>query len=243
MLAAFNCCNTELLRSILAFLRPENNEQNNLELNDFIVNGVIDAGKIQEKAFPIKKADVFISHSHNDENIAKAFADMISCNLNLTSFLDSEVWLSADDILRKIDNHYCYNPNTVSYDYNMRNLTTSYVHMMLGNAIMQAMDSCSFVFFINTPNSICTESAVKNAHTNSPWLYYELSLVKYLHQKKLRPCLESRHGVKQPIQNFISAEFPANNIKDLPILDIKNISSMKISHAESYEYLEQLSKK
>lgn len=79
--------------------------------------------------------------------VIRATVDWLKRELDMDSFLDDEIWRSADDILKVIDKKSCWKEDRGVYDYNERNLTTSYVHVMLCNAIMQAMNSCDFVFF------------------------------------------------------------------------------------------------
>lgn len=204
--------------------------QNDCKLKDFIVNNRIDAGTLQKNLFPIKSFDVFISHSHKDQVVAQNLKYWLKEYLNLTSFLDSDVWGSADAILNQIDNsdfvsHYRNEQNRVSYSYKDRNLTTSYVHVMLCNAIMQAMDSCKFVFFLNTPNSIDVEASVKDRETNSPWLYYELSVLKYIQKKEV--CFNKSFSLNEQKsqENFIG--FPTVDLIKMPKIFYEDLFSLK----------------
>ena len=90
-------------------------------------------------------------------------------------------------MLNKIDNKYCYNPKTKTYNYTLRNYTTSHVHMMLSTALAEMMDQTECVIFFNTPSSICLEEELnkikapgKKPLTVSPWIYYELSMTTML---------------------------------------------------------------
>lgn len=187
---------------------------NNISFN-YITNGKIDARKIQSNVFPSVSADVFISHSHNDEELAKRLAGYLENELGLTCFLDGRVWGSADGILQEIDEDYCAKhryPDHTIYSYSLRNLSTSYVHVMLSNALMQVMDACKFIFFLNTPASIDSESAVNDPETNSPWLYLELSILKYMQRKY--PTLQ-KSLIRESKESLIPATFPAVGIDEL----------------------------
>ena len=122
-------------------------------MNNFTINGKNDGNKIQANWFPEINADVFISHSHADEELAKALGGYINEKTNLKSFIDSEVWGYSNELLRHIDNNYCKFPNKNLYDYELRNHSTSHVHMMLSVALMQMISKCRYFILLDTPNS------------------------------------------------------------------------------------------
>jgi hypothetical protein len=144
-------------------------------------NGSLNGTKMREDWFPLVDADIFISHSHNDEEKAIALAGWLQNEFGLTAFIDSCVWGYAGDLLRKIDQEFCWNEQTKMYNYNTRNFTTSHVHMMLASALTLMMDKTECVFFLRTPESIKTEDVIKK--TASPWIYHELTMT-HLIQKK-----------------------------------------------------------
>ena len=60
----------------------------------------------------------------------------------------------CDDLLRQIDNEHCKKEDGKTYDYNLRNYTTSHVHMMLSTALTEMIDKTECIMFYNTPNSV-----------------------------------------------------------------------------------------
>ncbi len=147
-------------------------------------DGIINGSDLKEHWFSISEKDIFISHSHKDLNKVKAFAGWIYETFGLEAFIDSCSWGYCDELLRKIDNKYCYNPKTKTYNYNLRNYTTSHVHMMLSTALTEMMDKTECVIFFNTPNSINMaeelDKVTKKDKTVSPWIYHELSMTTLL---------------------------------------------------------------
>ena len=74
------------------------------KINSFVGdNGSLDGSKMQANWFPQIKADIFISHSHKDENLALALAGWLKVTFGLSVFIDSCVWGYANDLLRIID--------------------------------------------------------------------------------------------------------------------------------------------
>ena len=98
--------------------------------------GIINGKKLRDFVFPTDKFDVFISHSHNDLEIAKLFAVWIEEKYEYNVFLDSFVWSSADGLLLEIDNQYCKQKNG-HYSYHRRNYSTAHIHTMLSMSIME----------------------------------------------------------------------------------------------------------
>lgn len=165
------------------------------QLEDFTEideNGMeyINISEIKEIYFPIlDNYDIFISHSHNDLDYAKQLAVLFYCNYKLKAFIDAPIWEYCDKLIRLIDNKYCVkefrNKKPDLYDYQKRNITTSHVHMILSNALMQMIDKCKYFFFINTENSIIPEIKSEEfvKRTKSPWIYNEIMVTKLIQKK------------------------------------------------------------
>lgn len=154
-------------------------------LSDYISeDGIINGTNLKEDWFSITKKDVFISHSHKDINKVKAFAGWLHDVFGIEAFIDSCSWGYCDELLNRIDKKYCYKTNTGTYDYNLRNYTTSHVHMMLSTALTEMMDSTESVIFFNTPSSINMSDELnaikKKEKTTSPWIYHELMMTTML---------------------------------------------------------------
>lgn len=154
------------------------------KIDSFEIKNEKDGNKIQANWFPEIKADVFISHSHADKQLAKALGEYIFQNTNLKSFIDYEVWGYSNELLKSIDNNYCKFENSDLYSYKLRNHSTSHVHMMLSVALMQMISKCQYFIFLDTPNSNENNNTlIKNNYineTNSPWIYNELMITKII---------------------------------------------------------------
>jgi hypothetical protein len=145
------------------------------------LDGSLDAAAMEKDWFPEINAQVFISHSHQDENLANQLALWLYRKHGIMSFIDSTVWHYADDLLREIDDAYCVNQDSDTiYDYSKRNRSTAHVHMLLQGALMKMINKCGCLIFVNTPNSISTSDINDETKTASPWIYNELLTAKML---------------------------------------------------------------
>ena len=85
-----------------------------------LTNKRIDGTSLKENWFNQIKADVFISHAHEDINKVKEFAGWLYDKFGLTAFIDSCAWGYCDDLLKEIDERYCKNNHDETYDYKSR---------------------------------------------------------------------------------------------------------------------------
>lgn len=148
-------------------------------------DGVLDGKDLREYTFPNGEVDeynVFISYSHNDTELAKRLCAYLQDYCGLRVFLDYYVWKSADSLLRRIDDCYCKTRDNVHYIYGRRNFSTSHVHAMLSMAIMDIINKTECCIFLDSGHSIQMKSLenASKARTLSPWLYEELSFMRYL---------------------------------------------------------------
>lgn len=163
-------------------------EKNQLIIKDEIDkyikhDGTIDATKMQFDWFPEISADIFISHSSKDKQLAIQLAGWLKDNFNLECFIDSCVWGYCDILLNKIDKRYCYNYDSKLYDYSKRNYSTSHIHNMLAIALNKMIDKSECLFFLNTDNSIKRNDDDLFKITESPWIYNELSTIETIRRK------------------------------------------------------------
>lgn len=144
------------------------------------------AERIVAEWFPSVDADIFLSHSHKDEDGIIGLSGWLHEKFGVSCFIDSCIWGYSEELLQMIDSEYCYNHATGYYNYHERNRSTSHVHMMLSTALSKTLDSCESVFFVNTPNSILPDQFIKGqTATESPWIFSEIAMTKLLRQKSL----------------------------------------------------------
>lgn len=189
-------------------------------------NKTISAAKLEKDWFPHFDADIFLSHSHRDEELVIKFAGWLSKSFGLKVFIDSCVWGYSGTLLKEIDDNYSfirYNMDgSTIYDYEKAKNSSSHVHMLLNGALAKMIDDTECLFFINTPNSITVKESVNK--TYSPWIYSELLLSNVVRRRKLE---EYRKNVlKRPAEESyfnesrdLSIEYDAytDRLKELPM--------------------------
>jgi hypothetical protein len=133
-------------------------------------NRSINGSAIQKQWFPTLKADVFLSHSHEDEFLAYSLAGFLKKEFDLNVFIDSALWGYMPDLFKLM---------SIQFPKIEKEILSSHVHIMLTTALSKIMDTTECIFFLNTTNSI--KSQVQDTYTvNSQWLYHELSMLSVL---------------------------------------------------------------
>lgn len=170
---------SDYYRAIGKNILEENKTKTESLIDSFVdKDGNIIASKVVASWFPPVKAHVFLSHSHKDNDDILGFAGFLYSKFNIISFIDASVWGFSEKLLKKIDNKFCRTSENGIYDYELRNKTTSHVYMMLSVALMEMIDSCDCVIFVDTPNSIHIQDSVDSKSTLSPWIYSEIAMTR-----------------------------------------------------------------
>lgn len=167
----------------------------------------IDAQRLADSLFPQESVDVFISHSFKDIDKAYVLAAALR-SIGLKTFIDSYVWGSAYDLLKSIDNKYCYQPGVGTYDYDKRNQSTAHVYMILNTALHKMIDRSEAFFFLETGNSIADLEEQKpvtidSDKTYSAWIHSELmfsSMVEKREHRKIRPIFEDSAAINKSME-------------------------------------------
>lgn len=192
-------------------------------------NGIVKGDTLKEQYFPIfqnqgKPYDIFISHSHNNEKEAVVLATWIEKKYpNQTCFIDSFAWGSADQLLKEIDNKYCWKKHSKTYDYQKRNFTTSHVHAILSMSLLDIIQSSKICIFIESNESISLTNGLRKK-TFSPWLYEEIRFMKLLQPIK-RQILCSEGST---IEKSFKCAYDASAIDMFPSLNRDELCHLRI---------------
>ncbi|MBO6253226.1 MAG: toll/interleukin-1 receptor domain-containing protein [Bacteroidaceae bacterium] len=151
-------------------------------------DGKIDGSNLQSMNFPFDRPnyDVFISHSHDDEDCALFLYSWLTEYCGLSCFIDEVLWHSADSLLRQIDQEYCKSATPGMIDYEKSLYSSSHVHTMLGMSMLDAVNRSECCLFVSSDNSTSLEDGI-NAGTLSPWIYQEVQYINHI-----RPAIPPR---------------------------------------------------
>lgn len=165
---------------LVQYKNQKNEVKNNLEL--FLKKDKsLDGKKIIDSWFPEIKADIFLSHSHNDRETVIALTGWLNHHFNLTVFIDSCVWGCDNDLCKILDNKYSQSKvQKGNYDYEKVILSSSHVHMMLSSALASMIDKTECVIFYETPRT--SKKFEETEETESPWIYSELLFTEIVRQ-------------------------------------------------------------
>ena len=161
----------------------------NQELENMVLKGtdIPDGVAIQNDWFPEIDADIFISHSHSDRDLANGIAGWINQKFGLRCFIDSNVWGHADKLLKTVndehsDRHTGEHGENV-YSYRLCNEAANHVNAMLTIALQKMIDRCECVLFLNTSNSIKPYGELIREATSSPWIYSEIVCTQLIRRR------------------------------------------------------------
>jgi hypothetical protein len=214
-------------------------KKNEVDYKNFIEKYILDRKKIdvnilEEEWFPDVDADIFISHSSNDIDLVYKIAGWLEKEVGVKVFIDSAFWNNTYDLLRIIDDKYCYNESSDTYNYQRRNYTTNNIFMILNVALVKMIDRLESVFFIKTPNSVNLD----NGSTGSPWIYSEIIATQLIRKRKL---IEYRKQILGEMRSFelskVYNSLPEFEYK-IPLDNIVEINNDDLNKwAKTYNYV------
>lgn len=220
------------------------------DLEKYIRNDILDGTLMQEDWFPTIHSNIFLSHSHLDEDEVIALSGCLYEEFGLKSFIDSSVWGYSNDLLKILDDSYSIvkkDDDGTTYNYNQTIITSSHVHMMLSMALAKMIDKTECLFFLSTPNSINIKEKINEKDkTLSPWIYAELQMSEIIRKKKLeeyrQPSAFLEHGDQKLFANKdINVTYDVST-KHLYELNGYEFCIWKNSHKKGTEALDQLYK-
>ncbi len=176
---------------------------------------VIDAKKISDNIFPFRQADIFLSHSHADEDKAIELAVSLQ-RKGLKVFVDSCAWGHFHNLLDDLNEIYAEpvrNGGQTIYNYRKATELTAAIHMMLTGALHAMIKRSEIFVFLNTENSVPLKSYQSVDRTFSPWLYSELQFSCYVEndtpKRRLKLATESYDAASPLIKSTASARSDA----------------------------------
>ena len=183
-----------------------------------------DGDALKQGWFPSKKRfDIFISHSGKDEDLSYALAEFLQEKFNLTSFIDSLVWKHFSSLKKNLDAFF-EDKYRLEYDSVFRDRVNQHVLLMLNTSLMEVMDRCECLFFLNTPLSVDI-SEIGDYLTDSPWLFSEIGMFNSIQKRQQRKNLNE---AQESADWFSSIKYKLNldNLRILDADDLNNWAAM-----------------
>ncbi|MBQ3602151.1 MAG: toll/interleukin-1 receptor domain-containing protein [Lachnospiraceae bacterium] len=194
------------------------------DLKKYVRQKEIDGTKIQNEWFPQINADIFISHSHKDKELACAFAGWINEKFGLKCFIDSIVWGYSNELLdemnSRLSNKRKDDNGGYLYEHQSCNQVSQHVNTMLSIALQKMIDKVEAVIFINTDNTVKVCSDTRMEKTYSPWIYSEIICTQFVRKKPLLAYRDYKSENKTYMGVFESMQFAMHT-------DISYIVSLK----------------
>ena len=148
---------------------------------------VIAGAETESEWFPQLKKHVFISHSHKDEDAALLMAGVLKGRLGIDAFVDSAAWGCYRELAE-----YLYDVSRRGYPSitsqqttQLKMSATEHAHCMLSKSLIQMMDRCECLIFLDTPASVGLRNiSIDRRSTFSPWIYTEIEASRLLRRYK-----------------------------------------------------------
>lgn len=189
------------------------------ELEDMVLKGtdILDGVAIQDDWFPEINADIFISHSHGDCDLANGIAGWMNEEFGLRCFIDSNVWGYTNDLLRILNDQYSDkrkgDDGGIVYTHEKCNRAANHVNTMLTIALQKMIDRCECVLFLNTDQSILPYETTLRDATDSPWIYSEIVCTQLIRHKELKEYRkEIFHGDQRVLFEASEGFHPAYSV-------------------------------
>lgn len=215
-----------------------NKQKTNCEnaLKDYIINGTTDGSKLQDDWFPQVNADIFISHSHIDINLAQGLAGWLHQIFGLNCFIDSNVWGYADKLLEIINSEYSDkrldNDGGYLYSHEKCNVASKHVNVMLSIALQKMIDKTEATFVLNTDNFIQKYADVYETKTYSPWIYTEIVCTELVRNK---PLSEYRKQITKFAQENVQKSYNESQYSAAYKVSLEHLKDISISTLCAWE--------
>lgn len=170
---------------------------------------VIAGDKTESEWFPQLKKHVFISHSHKDEDGALLITGLLKERLGIDAFVDSAAWGCYRELAECL--YEAARGRYISLSSSQKDLlrssATEHAHCMLSKSLIQMMDRCECMFFLDTKASVGLNNiGTSDYSTFSPWIYTEIEASRVLRRYKYPRSV--RKVINESLRSFAMDEAP-----------------------------------
>lgn len=220
------------------------------KLKTYVEDNIIDGTKIQNEWFPQIDADIFVSHSGKDCELANVLAGWLHDTFGLRCFVDSNVWGYSKTLLElmnsKLSNKRKHVDGGYLYDYQSCNQVSQHVNTMLSIALQKMIDKVEAVVLLNTDNAVTVCSDTQMEKTYSPWIYAEIICTQFVRKKPLLAYRNYRivskgysrvaESVQFAMHSAISYTVSLDHLKLLKEYDLIKWENVYLESKYNYEY-------
>lgn len=186
----------------------------------------LDAKVILDIVSPTGDFDVFISHYHENEEIALKIAATLQAQ-GFKPFVDSQYWLHFDDVAKDLNElhlHKDKDNGSDVYDHSKTKMIQKHCDVLLLSALSQVMSKCKYLIFISPPEKMVgiehySKYETKNPKTYSPWIYWELIFAELLIKDKENFTEGLKHSTFDSVPK-IAYPLSIQKMKQISIQDI-----------------------
>lgn len=226
-----------------------NNQKASFEkkLEVYVEDNIIDGTKIQDEWFPEIEADIFISHSGDDNELANALAGWLYHTFGLRCFIDSNVWGYSKTLLEMMNSRLSHKRKDTYgvglYDHESCNQVSQHVNTMLSIALQKMIDKTETVVLLNTNNTVKVCSETQMEKTYSPWIYSEIICTKFVRKKPLLAYRKYKFEENEFSAIYESVQFEKNfdvsysvSLEHLKSLRESDLLKWEKRYNKNYEY-------
>lgn len=206
-------------------------------IESYLTEGMdFDGESIRQGWFPSKmNFDIFISHARNDKILAFALADWLEENFGLSCFIDSLVWSHYESLQEKLDEFYTKKYKS-TYDEMFRCRVYQNIDLMLNTSLMEVMNKCECLFFLNTPRSIQSDKMHRYL-TDSPWLFSEISMFNHIEKPEPLRRRSRAFGFSKANESTILHPVDLSNLTTLNQISLNKWKSLTNAYKHSLDAL------
>lgn len=207
------------------FVEESNTALNEDKINEFtsLITRILEGSEIkgeelEEKWFPIdKEYDVFISHSHKDVKVLKAYLE----SKGIKCFLDYDIWEYSEKIINQIimARHRFSMLSDKVLDDILK--VTNEVNMLLATSLLKVIDKTNCFLLVSTENlEVDTDDGYR---TNSPWIYFENVVREAFTNKVVVPYNENMNML---YAINVSHRTNSENLKPIELEDLDKLCKL-----------------
>ncbi|MGE4496306.1 MAG: hypothetical protein AB7E48_00385 [Deferribacterales bacterium] len=179
---------------------------------DVLKNETIDVARLENDWFPQINADIFLSHSHADVDLVQYFSNWLSKELDLTTFIDSDVWGYKDNLIKELTGSMSNKKQIIRCVDN--------INIILSTALTKMISETPVFIFLESDNSVENDYS-----TYSPWIYNELLMTTLIATKKEKMFSASQEALLEKYAHF---EYDVEHIlRGFPSLSFRQLSEWK----------------